>query len=292
MAYNTEATIRRKILGKKLARARAARGYSVEYVAKKAGTTPSSIYRQESGYTAVKPPAIPFYAQLYGVDDPAEIERWMEWARKAKQKGPWAASGSTVGPSYRDYADAEDLSEELRTWQPLVVPGLMQTKRYSEEIIRVDERFTPGSNYSYPGQAGEYPIEELLVLRQRRKEVLERETPPRIWAVIGEAAITMPVGDTDVRREQIQHLLNMGETRANIQILVASSGPHSGLSGAFTIMSFDGDGIVFREGYGDGSFIDDEEQVRTYRARYELLQSQALSMHESRRYLLKILSET
>lgn len=294
MVYNTRPTVRKRLLGAKLKRARIAAGLSVEAVAEHEGSAPASVYRKENGFTAVHPSSIDFYAKLYrpkfDEGDPdavarwdTEVERWREWARRSKDRGPWAASGAIVGPTYVDYADAESLADELRTWQPLVIPGLLQTRRYSEEVLRAGTPVHPGSSSS---------VEDLVEFRERRKEMsLARETPLRIWAVIGEAAISTPVGSKEDQKDQLQHLLNLGETLVRIQVLRFGSGPHTGLSGSFNLLSYGSDSILFREGNNDGSFNDDEGQVRAYQARYELLQADALSMPASRRYLHETLSK-
>lgn len=284
MAYGARPTIRRKILGRKLSAAREAANLSVEQVAEHAGKSGAAIYRQESGHTAVQASMIPFYANLYGIDDKEEIERWTAWAKKAKQRGTWATSGSLVGPSYQDYADAESLCLELRTWELGVIPGLLQTKQYSEAVIRAAATVRPGQ---LPSEEGE--VEALVGLRESRKQILDSETAPRIWAVIGQPAVMTPPDPRDPKshREQIQHLLNLGETKATIQVLTTDSGLHVGLSGSFSILSFDDADMVFREGYGDGSFVDEEVRVRSYQARYERLQSQALSVLDTRQLLLE-----
>lgn len=291
MPYNSRPNFRRKILGGKLTKAREAKGLRVEDVAETAGQSTAAIYRHESGHTAVKPSLIPFYTELYGINDPIEVERWKEWARRARDKGPWAESGGMVGPTFRDYADAESFSEELRVWELGVIPGLLQTRRYSEELIRGSATVRPGQ---LPDEETE--VEERVLLRESRKEILDRETPPRIWVVIGESAILTPPsvsisGPAEAHAEQVQHLLNLGETKVTIQVLPMDTGLHIGLSGAFTLITFDDVDMVFREGYGDGSFIDDEERVRAYRARYERLQSQALSISDTRRYLHRVLAK-
>ncbi|MFH8483179.1 DUF5753 domain-containing protein, partial [Streptomyces sp. NPDC018055] len=226
---------------------------------------------------------------LYRVGDPVEIERWIKWAKKSKEKGPWASSGRTIGPTFRDYADAESLSEELRTWQPDAIPGLLQTKRYSEEIIRISGTVRPGEQ---PSEEGE--IRDRIALREARKEILANNSTPRIWAVIGEAALRTPLdpNDPESHREQIQNLLILGETRATIQVIPMATGLHGCLSGAFDIITF-GDGdvdMVFREGYGDGSFIENAAQVHAYRSRYERLLSQSMNVLDTRKYLEDLLA--
>ncbi|MCX4799646.1 helix-turn-helix domain-containing protein [Streptomyces sp. NBC_01242] len=288
MAYNGRPTIRRKILGRRLATAREAAGLTIEQVAAETSVSAATIYRQESGHVAVKPTMVPFFVKLYGIQDKAVEAQWDAWARIAKTKGPWAASGNIVGPSYRDYAEAEDMARELRTWQLGVIPGLLQTRNYSEEVIRAAATVRPGQ---LPSEDEE--ISALVKLRETRKAILERDDVPRIWAVIGEAAILTPpsVTDKDSHKEQVQHLLNLGDTKATIQVLPMDSGVHGCLSGSFSIITFDDLDLVFREGYGDGSFVDDEERVRSYQARFERLVMQALSHMDTRRYLHEVFSK-
>ncbi|WP_428957856.1 helix-turn-helix domain-containing protein [Streptomyces sp. cg35] len=287
MPYNTRPTPRTKIFGRRLQKARMAKGMTVEEVAERANVSEAAIYRHESGHTAVKTTMVPFYIDLYGITDPSEVAKWTEWSKKAKLKGPWAASGGLVGPSYRDYADAEDMADELRFWELSVIPGLLQTKRVSEQVIRAGMLAEPGQPLVEPGT-----IDTHIALREERKKLLERkDNAPMVWAIVGEAALLTPptMNDPEAHRDQLQHLLNLGETKATIQVVLQSSGPHAGLSGSFTCMTIDDIDLVHREGYGDGAFIDVEDQVRVYRTRFERLVSQALSINDTRRYLLNVL---
>lgn len=283
LPYKTKPKTRNRLLGSQLEQARKRAGLSVEDVSEKTKITKPSLYRYEKGITAVRPDTVEKLARLYGVKDGEEKERWLEYARKAKAPGVWATSGSTMGPTYLDYADAESMADELRTWQPLVIPGLLQTREYSEEVIGA-------AAAAYP-MATSYPVEELLKLREKRKEVLLRSEPPlSYWAVIGEAAVRTPCSGTGPWKAQLQHLLNLGDQGAVIQILPHGSGIHPGTSGAFEVLTFGSDSVVFREGYGDGAFIDDDDPVRVYRARYEVLQAQAMPIARSRKYIHEILS--
>lgn len=284
MAYNARPTIRRLILGNMLKRARLAAGVKVETVKDELGLSVPAIYRHEAGIAAVSVDLVPKYAKLYQVKDKVEIEKWRKWARTAKQRGPWTTFDSTPGPTYEDYADAESLCEGLRVYEPDVIHGLLQTREYSQAVINTDATVHPADSTR---QA------DLLKLREIRKEILHRTEPlpPRIWAVLGEAAIRTPPtpGDRETHREQIEHLLDLGKAQAKIQVLPMKTGLHTGLSGSFSILTFDVNvDMVFREGYGDGSFLDDDEKVRSYRVRYEALQIQALSPADSRRYLQRV----
>lgn len=343
MAYNTRPTIRSRLLGTKLRRARKLRGLSVEEVAARAKKAASSVYRNESGHTPPKGKALSAYVTLYQPDfakeradwiagevarfdeslarvdqaqaspedreaiqrvrdtvaaqAEAQVDAWIatrreEWAKEVSRwqllskesgkRGPWAESGRTVGPSYQDFAEAEAMAEQIYTWSAQAIPGLLQTKTYSEGVIR------PAAE-AYP--VGAYPVDHLLTLREQRKGLLTRRQLPEIHAVVDEAALMRLVGGPDVMQEQFRHLLMLVETKGlHLQVLPFAAGGHTGLSGAFDLFGFGPDTMVFREGHGDGTFIDDDEQVHLYQARYQLLQDQAWSSEETLGYLQDVLT--
>jgi transcriptional regulator with XRE-family HTH domain len=291
VAYKARRTIRKTILGNMLQRAREAAEVKVEAVVEATGMSRPVVYRQEDGIAPVPVDAIPQLAKLYGVTDPGVIAKWTRWANVSASKGVWGPYGSKLGPTFEDYADVESLAVEIRAYEPIVIHGLLQTKGYSEEAVKASASVRPG-----PTPSEHQEEEDRLKLRQARKEILTRQDPaaPRLWVILGEAAVLTPPSTTDkkMHHEQIQHLLNLGETSASIQILPLDTGLHTGLSGSFSLLTLDDNvDMVFREGYGDGSFSDDEDRVRTYRARYERLQSQALSIADSRRYLHELLKK-
>lgn len=281
MPYGSQPRIRKRILGRMLERAREEAGLTARGVQEKLDIAMPTLYRYESGHTAVRKALIKPLCDLYGVTDDQRIARMEEWAVRAKERTSLGVA-SSVGPTYTDYADAESLSTALRMWEPCVIPGLLQTTATSQEVIRKGMLAQPGQPL-----VSLDVIEGHLALRESRKRLLQAEHPPQVWAIIGEAAVLTPPaeGGVEAHREQIQHLLNLGETRASIQILPLSCGLHAGMSGSFTLLTVVDVELAFREGYGDGTFFEDEEQVSMYRARYDRLQSQALSVPESRRYL-------
>jgi transcriptional regulator with XRE-family HTH domain len=292
VAYKVRRTIRRAILGNMLKRARLAAGVEVEDVVKALGFSRPVVYRQEDGIAPVPVEKIPELTKLYGVTDQAEIDKWTKWARiSATKETAWGPYGNSLGPTFEDYADVESLALEIRAFEPVVIHGLLQTTRYSQEAIRASEGVLVG-----PRPVGDVASSRMK-LREARKEILDREdpAPPRLWFILGEAAVLTPPSVTDkkVHRDQIQRLLDVGEMSATIQILPMDSGLHTGLAGSFSILTVDDStDMIFREGYhGDGSFGDDPDRVRSYRTRFEQLIGQALSPAESRRYLHELLNK-
>ncbi len=284
--YNGVPNIRKRLIGSQLRRLREACGLSVEEVADRMGMGPSSLRRQEYGQTAVSVPDVKAYAEIYQIEDPALLARLLELARHARARGWWSSYDATVGPTLVDVADAEDLATGIRTWQPLTIPGLLQTREYSAAVIGVRRGFASNPNT--------LPADGFIALRERRKEILDRPRPPELWAVIGEAAILTRVGGPHVMDGQLQQLLNLGERpNISIQILPFSAGVHAGMGGAFVVMSFDGTqdgGITYIENTGSDAFSDDPTQVSERADRFAHLQAQALPLDETRRYLLQAIS--
>ncbi|MBC3841904.1 hypothetical protein GXW82_21910 [Streptacidiphilus sp. 4-A2] len=223
------------------------------------------------------------YARIYQVTDETVVQRLVGLAKHGRTRGWWTAYDSTVGPSAADIADAEDLATSIKTWQPNIIPGLLQTREYSTAIIGTRRILNPD------------PVDQVIELRERRKEVLERAgNAPQLWAIIGEGAILTDVGGPLLMGQQLQHLLNLSQ-RPNIaiQIMPFKAGVHLGMTGGFMVLGFDATldgGIAYMENSGAGVFTDDPAEVRFHADGFSHLQAQALTTADTRTYLLSAIS--
>jgi hypothetical protein len=110
---------------------------------------------------------------------------------------------------------------------------------------------------------------ELRLARQR--EVLEREHPPLVWAVLAEPALRWLVDGPEVLRGQLEHLLELAERpNVEIQVLPFSVGAHDGVDGTFTILSAPPElqnypGCVYVENLGGGHYYEEPNQLTQYR---------------------------
>ncbi len=279
--YKGVPTIRKRLIGSQLRRLREAAGVSVEAAAEKMGVGHSSLRRQESGHTAVSLSDARSYIDIYEVQDEVVANRLLDLARHGRTRGWWSAYDKTVGPDLVDVADAEDLAVDIKTFQPLLIPGIFQTREYTETVISL-------------GRGLGLPVDDLVSLRERRKEILNRAQPPRIWAIIGEAALAQRVGGDDVMRDQTQHLLDLSQLpHVSIRVLPFSAGAHVGLSGGFVVMSFDDTlegSITLMEGPSGDVFNDEPAEVGRTLLRHTHIQAQAMSADDTRRYLLETIS--
>lgn len=179
---------------------------------------------------------------------------------------------------FSEWPKVEEKAHTIRTWQPLVVPGLLQTARYARALLSAE-----------PGAAEQW-IEEAVETRLRRQSVFELEDPPMYWALLDECALLRPIGGKEVMREQLGHLLKMAE-RPNIsfQVVPLEVGATAGLLGGFTLSQ--GDGMpdhVYLDAAAQGSVTAREETVRHVNVRYDAIHKWAHPIHVSQRLVREV----
>lgn len=135
------------------------------------------------------------------------------------------------------YIEQERTARAILTYQPNLVPGLLQVESYMYAQAR--EGLAPGAN-----------VDEIVADRLSRQSVLEREpTPPMYWVRLDETALLQGVGGPEVMREQMGRLLaSQGNPSVNLQLLPARVGAHAGLTGGFVLLrTADGRELGFTE---------------------------------------------
>ena len=131
---------------------------------------------------------------------------------------------------FRDWVEIEREAASLRWFEPLVMPGLLQTEAYARAVLAA----------AHPACAdGE--IERLVTARMDRQAILTQEGPPLLWVILDEYVLTRPVGGAKVMREQIDRLIVAArQPRIVLQVVPSGAGAHPGLAGRFAIAGFDG----------------------------------------------------
>ncbi|MEU6711176.1 helix-turn-helix transcriptional regulator [Nonomuraea sp. NPDC046802] len=179
---------------------------------------------------------------------------------------------------FSEWPKAEERAHTIRTWQPLVVPGLLQTVRYARALLSVAPWAT------------EQWVEDAVETRRRRQDIFEREDPPLYWALFDECVLLRPVGGEDVMREQLEHLLRMIE-RPNIsfQIVPLEVGATAGVLGGFSIAQ--GNGMpdhVSVDSAAHGSVSAREDTVRRANVIYDAIHKWAHPTHVSQRLVREV----
>lgn len=217
--------IRRRRLGHVLRGLREKSGLTLEAAAKGARVPKSTLGRMETAEARrLRRTDLDAIADFYEVG--AETREGMhELAQQAKQSGWWSQYKDVFGE--RALPDWEAEASRIRTFQAQLIPGLFQTPRYAAAIFR-GGRAIPDDEVSRPVEA-----------RINRQSILNRVKPPRMTAVIDEAALHRLVGGLEVMHEQLEHLGHLAvRHNIDVQVLPYEAGEHLGMEGAFTVLDF------------------------------------------------------
>lgn len=141
-----------------------------------------------------------------------------------------------------EWIDSERRATSLRTWEPLLVPGLLQTADYARAILAADPETT------------EEQLSELVAARLERQAILDRPNPPALWVVLDEAVLHRLIGSRKVMHDQLLQLAHASvRNNMTVQIVPTEVGAHAGLMGGFALATFDSEpGTVYMESPDQG----------------------------------------
>jgi transcriptional regulator with XRE-family HTH domain len=168
---------------------------------------------------------------------------------------------------FADWPGIEISATRLRWFEPLVIPGLLQTEEYMRSIFRT--RFG----------ATDDEIDEQVAARLKRQEILERDQPPLLWVILDEAVLHRQVGGRHVMAEQVDRLIEAAQRPYTmIQVIPASVGAHEGLQCHFVIADFhDAPSVAYQDTALRGQVIEDSADVASLAMLWDTLSGDTLS---------------
>lgn len=182
---------------------------------------------------------------------------------------------------FNDVVAMEREAVEIREYQSILVPGLLQTPQYAEALVRA------GRPWADSGQ-----VRHDVDSRIRRQEII-REGGPLIWFVIDEIVIHRAVGSFEIMRGQLDQILRqMGEGLIRLQVVPTDTLHHPGLRTPFRIMAFrEQPPVAYAERLKGGDMIDAAEEVRECNTIFGALQAEALSPSASAETIQRVRGE-
>ncbi|MFC4011329.1 Scr1 family TA system antitoxin-like transcriptional regulator [Nonomuraea purpurea] len=175
----------------------------------RAGYSSSQIGAVEVGK---RPPTEQFLAECEKALGPGLRELWASLSRHRDTAPTW----------FTPWLQEEEQAQSLRTWEPLVVPGLLQTADYARALLEGES--------GYDGER----IDALVATRLARQKILTRTNPPRYLVVLDEGVLSRPIGGPGVMREQLEQLLEAARA-PHITVQICPLGANPGLSGGIAI---------------------------------------------------------
>ncbi|MFJ3194776.1 helix-turn-helix transcriptional regulator [Streptomyces griseoviridis] len=241
------------------------------------------ISRLETGHVTARVIEVRLLLDAYGIKDPDVRAKLEELAKHSKNRGWWLEHAAHLRPDYLDHIALEDDATYIREWQPVLVPGLLQTPAYAEATI------SAGPNYISPEQ-----LEHLVMVRAGRKAKIDRGDAV-YSAILWEAVIAHPLMSVEVHRDQLSAILEVAKRRnVTLQVLPFSAGAIAGSSYAFSSFSFDSEPVVeavTMENLLGTSIIEPPQDLFRFSNAYDQLRSAALSPEASARFIRKVLAD-
>ncbi|GIG67826.1 helix-turn-helix domain-containing protein [Phytomonospora endophytica] len=267
MAPRSDPSAIRWLIGTEIARIRKQAALSLADIAKATGISKPKVGNMETGRFQQFPDDIALVLEVCRADR-RDIDRIVGLAAQQDAKTWWAAWSNVVPDWWKTFAGLEGLADAAFTFQPLLVPGLLQTTDYARAI-------TVDTGFVRPDQT-----ERFVSFRQARASRLTAEEPLTYHVVIGEPALRLAVGTVEQRRAQFEHVLELGRrNNVTIQILRPEDGAHPALAiGEFSVLDFSrAQSIAFSEMFDGAVYVQDADSIETYKMVAENLRQVAQS---------------
>ena len=275
----------RMMVGAHLRRLREERGISREDAGYSIRGSGSKISRMELGRVALKERDVADLLTLYGVSGQPECATVLELAARASASGWWRAYADHVPSWFEPCLGLEQGASVIRSYEIQCIPGLLQTEDYARAIVHLGHR-----------AAGEEEVEARVRLRMRRQQVITRQDPARLWAIIDEGALRRPVGGPETMRGQIQHLIDsVALGNVTVQVLPFHATAHAAAAGPITILRFpewELPDVVYLEQLNGAIYPDRPAELERYWDAMNRLVTEAESPAMTVETLHQILAET
>ncbi len=276
-------TVQRRRLRAELRNARDAARLRQADVAQAMDWSLSKLMRIERGEVSVSTNDLKALLSHYGVKDKGKVNGLLELARSARGASFYDQYANFLKSGFAEYLAYEASASVIRQYDPVLIPGLLQTEEYARGLFE-------GMSKADPEAA-----DKGWTVRQHRQEVLDRDRPPEMLFILDEAALRRQVGRGNAMSRQLKRIQELAaEPYINIQVIPFACGAHPGMSGNFILLEFADSNLadlLHLESIDSITIRDDTELIARYLDRFGQLQELALSEDESIGFLDKMIGE-
>jgi transcriptional regulator with XRE-family HTH domain len=260
-----QTSVRTRRLIRALKQLRKEAGLNTVESARQLGVSTSMISRIESGHRSVRRDDLVGLLVVYRVDKKLR-KAMLDLHEKAQEPGLIDRGELHVHEDLANWIGFEEDAIEIRNYEPLLIPGLLQTSDYARAIM--ERGVVPRTKEE---------IDERVAARIARQVLLRGRDPLRLRLILHQAALHQQVGGAEVMRDQLNSLYESAH-RPNISIRVvpADVGAHSGMDGPFVIMDYvDLPSLVHLENKVSSLYLEEKRDIDAYRLAYNGLSAVA-----------------
>lgn len=274
----TNATACYRELGAELKKRRKAAGITARQVAEYTGWHHTKVSRIETGHSMIGPVDVIHYLGACGVYRAQALDLLKLCREAERQRGYWL---SPPGQWVDDWLDSlifhEVTAARMTLYEPLLVPGLLQTARYAKV------RFARSSLTLEE-------VDALIETRMDRQRILHHPVSKPCTFYVHEQALRMSIGGPSAMQEQLLHLvLTANLPNVTLRIVPLREGELSVFGGPFRLFEFHHHRpLVYLDGIATGVFLEDSEYVDQYRQLIPALDALALDEGQSRRFAAEL----
>ncbi len=262
------ATLRGRRLANELRQLREAAGLTLDDAAKEALISKSALSRIENALVTPRPLVLRSLCQAYNVPN-LEAERLADLGKAASQPGWWHTFADQLKQGYSVFIGFESEAIAIKSYEPLLVPGLLQTKEYAEAISRAAERTDEETELG-------------VAARMRRQERIKEMD---LSYVIEESTLRRIVGGPDVMTAQLKRLLEFSyQPKASLQVVLEGAGGHIAMDGQFGLLEFGNDfpTVAFAETQAGQIWIEESTDIERLIHVFDKMTSTALDVEATR----------
>ena len=272
-------TTRSRQLGTELKRVRERTGYSARDLARALGWSESKVARMENGERGASEVAVATYLAYLRVVGP-ELDRLIVLCREIWAKDWLQPHGEVIPEELRTLVTHETTATLINQYEPLVVPGLLQTESYAAALFRAADLL--------PAEA----IDLRVQARLERQNLLRREWGVDLNFFIPEQVLRATLGSSRVMNEQLLHMaLISSRPWCSIRVVPVSF-PAGVLGSPFQLMEYSNHGsVAYVENQTHSMFLENPEDIRTYRAVLTKLKAITLNEGQSRDLLASLAND-
>ncbi|HUZ24037.1 MAG TPA: helix-turn-helix transcriptional regulator [Streptosporangiaceae bacterium] len=284
-------TIGRRRLAAELRRLRELANLTGDEVAERLGWSGSKVSRIELNRIGVKSGDLTKLLDLYEVGGTHRADL-LALAKAPRSKGWWEAYSDIVMPDYAAYIELEAEAEGALCWSVQLVHGLLQTEDYARAVMESHVDWMPVTPSAR--------LRRLVEVRMARQRRLTGDRPLALSVVLDQSVLLRNMGDKQVMRPQLEHLVNTSKLDNVTLRVLPLAGAHPLGTGSFTLLAFPAvlgigppaDVVYVEQLARNEVYADEEAAAYEYRLAFDQLMTESLEPEESRELIARVARET
>ncbi|MGW7521125.1 helix-turn-helix domain-containing protein [Streptomyces sp. NPDC054796] len=265
----------RLLLGANLRWLREEQGISMKEASEHIRGSVSKISRLENAESSPSDRDVFDLLERYKVTDPQQVEELSKLLGDAQTLRTWPYADAAPG-WFRRLIGLEHVAVRIETFEPVSVPGLLQTREYAWGILR-----------AAPKSREDTSAQQRVDLRRERQRLLEEPDPPEMLALLDESVLWRPYGGPEAMHAQVRHLREMAEQSGSpVRVIPLKNSVGISPTPSMTSLTLPTQHeMVYLEHVSGATYLDKKSDVQPYKLQMMGLMSVAAGRRESIRLL-------